>query len=368
MSAALRVFVALAAIMLALAGVYFARSILIPFLLAAVIAYTLSPAVAFLERRGIRRGLGALLVMAGLIVTMAGVMALMIPELIDQGRQFMDRLPGYVAAVRARIAPLESYLHERYPEQMETIRAQALEWGRRILPTVAAGLASTLQGAMTSLVRLVIWLLTIVVVPVFSYYLLADYPDIRDTMRSLVPAHLREGVGRRVAAIDRVLRAWLKGQLTVALILAAWYAIWLTVLGAPLGLLIGLIGGLANMVPYLGLVAGFIPAALLAFLDTGSWTAPLLVAAIFISGQLLESTVISPRVVGGELGLPPAVVLLAVLVGGELFGFTGLLLAVPATAAGLVLVTDMTRSYDATVRRGARAAGRPLVRRRRPGA
>jgi len=117
-------------------------------------------------------------------------------------------------------------------------------------------------------------------------------------------------------------------------------------------------------------VVGFLPAALLSLLETGSWVSLLLVAGVFIFGQVLEGTVISPRIMGAGLGLPPAVILLAVLVGGDLFGFTGLLLAVPATAAGLVLLNNARKAYDQSIPSesppGSRlAAGRPL-RRRRP--
>ena len=142
-----------------------------------------------------------------------------------------------------------------------------------------------------------------------------------------------------------------------------------TILGVPLGLLIGAVGGLANMVPYLGLVVGFLPAALLSLLHTGSWVGPAWVAGIFIAGQALEATVISPRLVGSGLGLPPAIILLAVLVGGQLFGFAGLLLSAPAAAAGLVLLRsarDRSEGEGAVAAKRLRAE-RP-VRRRRPGA
>jgi len=370
MTSGLRNLGIVAAVAIGLTGIYFARSVLVPFLLAAVIAYTLNPVVAALERRGVRRTLGAILVLAALALALAGAVALVVPETIRQFQQFSDRLPGYIQAIQGRLEPMETYLRERYPEQLEAIRAKALDWGRGILPALIGGLAAGIKGALTSVVKLVLWLLTIIVVPVFAYYLLADYHDVRQTLLGLIPQRHRPFLAERIGEIDRVLRVWLKSQLTVAMVLAVIYSVGLTLLGVPLGLLIGVVGGLANMVPYLGLVVGFLPAALLSLLETGSWVSLLLVAGVFIFGQVLEGTVISPRIMGAGLGLPPAVILLAVLVGGDLFGFTGLLLAVPATAAGLVLLNNARKAYDQSIPSesppGSRlAAGRPL-RRRRP--
>ncbi|HET6373934.1 MAG TPA: AI-2E family transporter [Candidatus Polarisedimenticolia bacterium] len=352
-----------------IAGIYLARHILVPFLLASVVAYALNPAVAWLQRHGISRAYGTFLVMAGLLL--GAVLALMIavPEMISQLAQFMDRLPGYVQAVNERLRPLESYLQERYPEQLEALKTQGAAAAQRALPAAAGWVIGGLTGIAASAMGLFIWLLTIVVIPVFAYYLLADYVEISNAVTALIPSHLRPGIDRRVAEIDRVLRSWLKGQLTVAVVLAVIYAVGLTILGVPVGLLIGVIGGLANLVPYLGLVVGFLPAALLSFLDTGSWVGPVLVAGVFTLGQVLEGTVITPRVVGSGLGMPPLLVLLAVMVGGDLFGFTGLLLAVPTTAAGMVLLKELRTSFERPTGRPESAqeasrARRPTQRRR----
>jgi predicted PurR-regulated permease PerM len=353
------------------AGLYFAGHILIPFLMAAVIAYVLDPIVDWLQRRGrLSRQMAILAVMAGLALITGGALALAVPELIAQTSQFTQRMPDYIAQVRERIQPLLDYLESNYPGYLENARQKALESAQTIAPAVGGWLATTgLLGIASTITKIIVWILTIVIIPVFAYYLLVDYEDLRDTLMALVPIQWRPGLRRRASDIDSVLRAWVKGQLTVALALAIIYSIGLTVLGVPLGLLIGFIGGLANMVPYLGLVVGFLPAALLALLDTGSWSSPLLVAGVFTLGQVLEGTVISPRVMGSGLGLPPALILLSVLVGGELFGFTGLLLAVPATAAAYVLLKDLRRSHDEAALEAASAPQPPPrlpVRRRRP--
>ncbi|HKY33944.1 MAG TPA: AI-2E family transporter [Candidatus Polarisedimenticolia bacterium] len=361
----LRTALAVLAVVLALAGIYLAGNILVPFLLSAVIAYVMDPAVSLVERRtGASRQVAIVAVMAALVLVLAGMLALAVPEMISQMARFHQRLPDYAAQVRTQLQPIVVYVDEHYPGQVEALRAKALESVQGFLPTLGGWVATGALGVLTSVVRLVVWTLTIVVIPVFAYYLLADPAELREAAMALVPKAMRPGVVRQAVEVDRVLRAWVRSQLTVALLLAVIYSVGLTVLGVPLGLLIGVVGGLANMVPYLGLVVGFLPAALLAFLDGGSWLQPLLVAGVFILGQVLEGTVISPRVMGSGLGLPPALVLLAVLVGGELFGFTGLLLAVPTTAAAIVLLKDVRRQYDRVV--PAPAAARRPLRRRRP--
>ncbi len=363
MKPGLRSLAVLAVAVTVVAGVYLARGILIPFLLAGVIAYTLNPVVSWLEGRGVRRTFGVPLVLASLVVGLALVLALLVPELALQLRQFSERLPGYARAAREKVEPLIALLPEQYIESLEAFRARTLQAIGGLTPALAGWVAAGLRTVLTSVAGLLIWLLKIIVIPVFTYYLLSDYKELGQTITGLIPAHLRSAVAERVSEVDRVLRAWLKGQLTVGFLLAIIYSIGLTLLGVPLGLLIGILGGFANMVPYLGLLVGFVPAALLSFLDTGSWVRPALVAAVFVGGQVLEGTVIAPRIVGGELGLPPALVLLSVLVGGELFGFTGLLLAVPTAAAGLVLLKHLGRSYDDAMRPANQS--RPF-RRRRP--
>ncbi len=350
-----------------LAAVYFSRSVLVPFLLGAVIAYVLSPLVSALERRGVNRAYGAIVVMVSLVLVLAGVVAIAVPEVVHQTTQFSDRLPGYREALQQRLDSIEAYFDARSPGRVQALSDQALSYLRGILPSIAAWAARGAKEVMTSFGRFVVWLLTIVVIPVFTYYLLADSREIWTTVRGTLPVQLRPRIEARARECDRVLRAWLKGQLTVALVLAVIYSIGLTILGVPLGLLIGVVGGLANLVPYLGLAVGFLPAAALSFLDSGSWIQPLLVAGVFALGQILEGTVITPRVIGTGLGLPPAVVLLSVMVGGALFGFTGLLLAVPVTAAGLVVIKDMNKpEHRRREEAGVGGARRP-VRRRRPG-
>ncbi|MGH9870656.1 MAG: AI-2E family transporter [Candidatus Polarisedimenticolia bacterium] len=371
MNGSLRTLITACVIALVLTGLYFAGHILVPFLMAGVIAYVLNPLVGWLQAHArVGRHVAVLVVMVGLALLALGMLSLAVPELASQIGQFTDRLPAYVEQVRLRLLPLIDFLETKYPGYLENAQKKALESAESVAPAVGGWLAYGFVGILSGIAKVVVWALTIVIIPVFAYYLLVDYKDLADMLLGVVPIQMRPGLRRRTTEINKVLRAWVKGQFTVAILLAIIYSVGLTLLGVPLGLLIGFIGGLANLVPYLGLVVGFIPAALLAVLDSGSWLSVVWVAGVFLLGQVLEGTVISPRIMGSGLGLPPALILLAVLVGGELFGFTGLLLAVPCTAAGYVLLKDLRREHDeATLELAApppSAAARRPVRRRRP--
>ena len=154
-----------------------------------------------------------------------------------------------------------------------------------------------------------------------------------------------------------MLRSFLRGQLIVALSMGAMYAAGLTALGTPLGVLVGFAAGLLNMVPYLGLAAGIIPALALNFLEHQSWGRLVGVLAVFIVTQNVEGWILTPRLLGTSLGLHPVVVVLAIMVGGELFGFPGIILAVPAAAALSVFVREGARRYrDSRLYQGAPAA------------
>lgn len=351
-------------VMLALcgAGLYFARGVCVTLLLASVVAYALHPFVTWLQRHRVPRPLGILLVLMLLSLLIAVTLAISLPELGRQMDHFAQNWPGYVAAMRSWIAPLIEFAEKRYPEQLAAMQQEALGAAQGFLPTALHALATALKGAATGVAGLVAWLVNAVMVPVLAYFLLADPGSLSEILKKVIPDPLLHRAIPYVASVDEVLRAWMRGQLTVAVALAIIYSVGLTLIGVPLGLLIGVVGGLANVIPYMGLVLGLLPAVLLSLLDSGGWGVPAMAAGVFVLGQMLEGTVITPRVMGSGLGLPPALVLIAVLAGGELFGVIGLLLAVPATAAIVVVLAGVKRNRAAAPAAPAGRRARPLQR------
>jgi len=204
------------------------------------------------------------------------------------------------------------------------------------------------MGSVAGLFSFILLLANLVIIPVVMFYLLRDYDLINKKMLSFVPARSREQVLSLIKEIDGVLAGFVRGQLMVGLIMAGLYSIGLFFCGTPMSLFIGLLAGLASLVPYLGLVFGFVPAAILTFMQTQDWVLVFGVAGVFAVVQGLEGMIITPRIVGEKIGLHPVAIILAVLLGAEFFGLVGVIVSVPVAAALNVLVTHGLNEYKSS--------------------
>jgi predicted PurR-regulated permease PerM len=326
----------------------FFGDILLPLLLGTGIAYLLDPAVSWLARHRIARPVGAALIGVVVLLAAAAALLVLLPALAAEIRRLVDRLPEYYASLGARIAPWLADLEARYPEAA-AVRERALAALQENLPGVAARLAGWLGSIFASVLGSVLFLLNLVFVPVFAFYLLVDWPRLRAALLDLVPIPYRETTRERIREVNAALGGFLRGQLTIAFILAAINATGLMLLDVPLGLGLGLVAGAANLVPYMGLVVGLLPALLLSWAEHHSWLQLLGVAGVFSGAQLLEGTVLSPRILARHVNLHPVVVLLSVIAGGSLFGFLGMLVAVPMAAASQVFVRHWVAQYKRSV-------------------
>lgn len=304
---------------------------------ALIIAYALEPAVSWLEARRVPRALGVLLIAALLMGSVVVVFGLVLPRIAEQAASFTrgietERLtdPGYWPPA------VQQFLHDHQAE-LEQLREQATTWLKDNAADLARSAGRALRRAFSSLVGAALAVLNLLVVPIFAYYLLVDWHRLRAGAATLVPERWRGRLDRIAADIDASLRAFLRGQFLVSIVMAVLYAIGLGLLGTPLGGLLGLIAGVLNLVPYLGIAVGLVPALALDFLQYQSLPRLIGVALVFVIVQNIEGWILTPRFVGGAVGLHPLAVLLAVLVGGQLFGFAGILLAVPGAAVISVL-------------------------------
>jgi predicted PurR-regulated permease PerM len=217
------------------------------------------------------------------------------------------------------------------------------------LPGITQGILSIFQTMFTGLANFIVGVLNILLVPVMVFYLLRDFDILRARFYTLLPPHWRPIVAAWLGEIDHALGGFLRGQCTIALILATIYAVGLALIGVPLGALLGIIAGLANLVPYMSIVAGLVPTLVLFLLsEAPSVGGVLSIILLFLGGQLLEGVYLSPRIMGRETGLHPVVVLVAILVGGTLFGLLGIVLAVPATAVLQVALHRWHQAWQAT--------------------
>ena len=341
-------------------ALYRLRDPLTPFAVALALAYFLNPVANGMERvftRGLARGPAALrerldarMLAVGLLafvvlLAFAAVMLLVVPQVYAQVSDTVAKLPEYVNRARARLEPAYARLHLRYPQQVDAVQERLQATLRTTLPGLLSPVTHAMGQAFSSVLAFVLTLLNLVIIPVFAVYLLYDMNHIREGTKDLVPHRYRPYVHSRMAEVDRLLSAFARGQITVALILGMFYAIALTFCGVPMGLLVGLGIGLFNLVPFMSTLLGLPLGLLLSWIDDQSVSRLIAVAAVFAVGQFVEGNFITPRVVGNSLGLHAVVIMLAVLIGGSLFGFIGILLAVPVTAALSVFWADLRDLY-----------------------
>ncbi len=327
-------------------SVWLFSAILTPFVLAAVVAYFLDPPTTRLGRLGVPRGFASFLLLLVLTAFMLLAVVLLYPLLLSQIGILLLRLPAYVAAIGAQLRDALIALEEQLgPELVDArLRELAVSQVGIILSYLGTGAARLLGGGI-ALFSVFTWL---IVTPVCAFYLLRDWPFMIMRIESWMPRR-SAGVLRRLALdTDRVLAAWLRGQLLCCAALGVLYAVGLSLIGLELGLLIGLLAGVLSFIPYVGTITGFAAALLLAAGQWGTMQGLGLVVLVFAVGQFIEGYVIYPRLLGDRVELHAVWVIFALFAGGVAFGFLGVLLAVPMAAAIGVLARYWLRRYLAS--------------------
>ena len=321
--------------------------VLTPFVLAALLAYIADPLADRLQRH-MSRTLAVTVVFVLSSLALLLLLALLVPLLEHQAARAVAAMPAALAWFRATAAPwLAQHLHlppESFDPQ-HVINLLQQHWQQ------AGGVAATLLGHVTrSGLALLEWATNLVLVPVVFFYLLRDWDALVARVRELLPRHIEPTFTRLARESDAVLGAFFKGQLLVMLGLGIYYALGLSLVARlGLGPMIGLLAGLVSFVPYLGFITGLI-AALIAVLAQygGDWLHILLVLGVFAVGQVLEGYVLVPRLIGNRIGLHPVAVIFAVLAGAQLFGFFGILMALPVAAVAVVLLNYAHERYVAS--------------------
>ena len=318
--------------LLAILGVllYLLAPILTPFLVAALLAYIASPLLARLERLRIPRVLGVVFVFLVLLTLILILLFLLIPQIQKQMTAFAAKLPEYVDWLGTVPALWLEQTFGLDPAVLDVavLKEQLLQHWRAL-----GGAAGQIFSYMTrSGMHLVAGVLNLVLIPIVSFFLMRDWSGILASVRGLFPPRLHAPLTTIAAETDAVLAGFLRGQLTVMVVLAFIYALGLWIVGLDLALSIGLLAGLVSFVPYLGFLTGIIIASIAALLQLHEPIYLLQVAAVFGVGQILESMLLTPYLVGNRIGLHPVAVIFAVLAGGQLFGFFGILLALPVAA------------------------------------
>ncbi len=318
-------------------------TVAVPLLTAFIIAYLLDPVVDRLEARGIPRSAAIGLILGGFLVVLTLALLFVVPQIVRQLAEVPEKLQQILAAA---VPWAEKTLGVDVPTDIESILSELQQHVADVdVRALAAPVGSVFAIAAGGTRAALSVLAALVMIPVFAFYLLRDFDDLVARIDELIPAHLRPPVRARFGEIDVAMGSFIRGQLTVASILAALYAAGLWAVGLPLALVVGVIAGLGNMIPYLGTALGLGLATLFAVLDWQGFGHLALVYGVFLVVQGLEGWVITPRVVGESVGLSSFVVIVAVLAFGELFGFVGVLLAVPLAAILKILLRVALQAY-----------------------
>ena len=325
------------------AVVYLLAPVLTPFLAGTLLAYLGDPLVDRLERRGLQRTAAVSLVFSFMVVVGIAGLVIALPLLERQVVALIGAVPQLLDWIQQMLMPQLSALLGA-----ETLTIDTAEMRRTLLAHWQemgsfAGRLVTGLGASGQL--LLGWLAYLVLVPVVTFYLMRDWDPLVRATYALIPKRYAPTVSQLAQQIDRVLAEFLRGQLSLMAALAAIYALGLWLVGLDLAFVIGTLAGLVSFVPYLGVIVGLAAAGVAAFLQFHDLAHFLGVLAVFGVGQVLEAVVLSPYLVGERIGLHPVAVIFAVMAGGQLFGFFGVLLALPAAAAIVVLLRFTRDQY-----------------------
>ncbi len=321
---------------------WFTGDVLLPFLIGAAIAYFLDPVADRLEKFGLSRAMATTVITLFAILIFVLMALLVIPALVNQAINLFEVAPELTRN-------FIDFLTERFPALLvegSTLRSSIVSVGA----TIQERGGELLNTALASAASLLNILILFVIVPVVAVYLLLDWDRMVSQIDSLLPRDHAPVIRRLAGDIDKTLASFIRGMGTVCLILGAYYAIALMLVGLQFGLVVGFIAGLVTFIPYLGaLLGGALAIGLALFQFWGDWVSIGLVAGIFILGQTLEGNFLTPKLVGDSVGLHPVWLILALSVFGSLFGFVGMLAAVPIAAALGVITRFATEQYRESV-------------------
>ena len=333
----------LLAVVLFLASLYFLRVIYIPIFISYFLAFLLNPIVRWFERRGFGR-VGPIFLLLLLVFALAIAFTLfMAPKILVQLRELFQRLPLLMGFLSDRLGPtsLKYFGYDVFAQWKDVIPTLVPEGP--VFPAVGI-LESLLAGTAKAITAV----LTVLMIPILTFYILKDYYVLNEKLLLAVPRRFLSDVKEVMRRLSIVLGGLIRGQFLVCTILAAYYSVALSAVGVDMALLLGILSGLMNLVPFVGPLASLALTIFLAVLSGAQITQSIAIVGVYLVANLLDNTVLTPRVVGKQMVISPLTIILALLAGGELLGFLGILLALPIMAMGKVLAGFLAERYFAS--------------------
>jgi predicted PurR-regulated permease PerM len=333
------------------------NDILLPFVVGMVVAYFLDPVVVRLQRARLSRTMATTVVTIVAVLVAVGVVMAILPPLFGQIQSLITKAPEYLAKALGRIQPLLEPLRDRLgldPPSLHDLQTEATQWAGKGLE-VAGGIAGALAARGVAIINL---LGLLFITPVVTFYMLRDWEKLVAAIDSSLPLEHADTIRKLTAESNAAIAGFVRGQALVCLALGTFYGIGLSLVGLQFGLVIGLVAGAISFIPFVGTFVGGVMALGMALAQfPPDWIGVVKVAAVFVVGQMLEGNFLSPKLVGDRVGLHPVWIMFALLAGGSLFGFTGVLIAVPVAAIlGVVVRHFIARYRDSALYRGGAAS------------
>jgi len=310
------------------------------------LAYILNPLVERLDRMGMGRPLAAMVILLMGLLAFTGLLLVVIPAIVEEVSAFARLAPAYLAKLGELALGIADLLNVNVPKDWNEVTNLVVERGRELIPKTARILSQVLSSVFRSTLHLMAAILQLILVPVIAYYLMVSFVHIKEGVTDLIQPYLRSQILEKLTEIDQILAGFIRGQVTIALILACLYTAGFVVIGIDLAVVLGMLSGLLWIIPYVGTIFGIVFGSLMALAKYGDIVHVLYVVGWIALVQLLEGYVLTPRIVGQAVGLHPVVYILALLIGANLFGFVGLLVAIPVAAILKVLLKTAVQAYQ----------------------
>ncbi len=317
--------------------------VLLPFVLGMAVAYMLDPLAHRLTKRGMSRLLAAAIILGGFVLAFIVLLLLIAPVLVHQFSAFVDNAPAYVQRLQALIGDSNyPWLKSLFGDNLGGVNKSAGD-----LMSQAMGYLSQVLASLWAKGQALLSIFSLVIItPVVAFYLICDWDRMVSAVDRLIPLPERDTVRTLGREIDATISAYVRGQSGVCLILGSYYAVGLTLAGLSFGLLIGVVSGFISFIPYVGSLTALVLSLSVAVAQFfPDWSRIVIVAGVVLVGQFIEGNVLAPKLVGHSVGLHPVWLMFALFAFGYLFGFVGLLLAVPLAAAAGVLTRFAVRRY-----------------------
>jgi predicted PurR-regulated permease PerM len=321
------------------------HDILFPFVVSFIIAYFLHPTVNRIHRYGISRTIATFGIMSIFFIILGSILVFLLPALYGELITLATKIPEYITLAKTEFFPkLDKFLDRFSPNLMHKLMDNLGNLSSYLITF----LINVSKNIITSGATLVNILSLIFITPVITFYVLRDWNKIMTHIPKLCPPAYTDTIHEQISLIDRTLSGYLRGQIHVCFILSIYYVIGLALIGLDFSLFIGIMSGMLAFIPYVGILVGLATGLVIAFLQYGDLLHLLLVLTVFATGQALEGAVFTPRLVGNQVGLHPVWIIFGLFAGGSLFGFTGILLAIPITAVIGILVRFGISKYLAS--------------------